>query len=494
MASLRKIPFTKPLPPNAEIFTKKGKRYARWIDGKNRQREAELTADGQRIRGASRKWYGSYTDADGIERCVPLAADKTAAQQMLAALVKKAELGKAGIVDPFEQQRRRPLLEHLTDWEASLRASGATAKHVRQTAAAARRVFAACGFVFPADVSASRVQRVLAALKAERPPLPPLQPGKDSYTKAELADAAGIEPHSVGPLVKRWGLAAVGNGKARRFPRATVEALRSQRQRGRSAKTLNLYLDAVKSFCRWLVQDRRSADNPLAHLSGENVRRDRRHDRRPLTADELHAVLSAAGSSTRTFRTLTGIDRRALYLTAATTGFRAAELASLTPSAFALDGEPATVTLAAANAKNGRDAVQPLPSEAVELLRGYLGARPSAAPVWPGSWVGTAAEMFRIDLEAAGILYRTEAADGRIVYADFHSLRHSYIALLDRCGVTLKEAMALARHSDPKLTMAVYGRAALHDLGAAVERLPSVLSAAAPEPLQATGTDDAFFS
>ena len=51
-----------------------------------------------------------------------------------------------------------------------------------------------------------------------------------------------------------------------------------------------------------------------------------------------------------------------------------------------------------------------------------------------------------------------EGPDGPL-YADFHSLRHSYIALLDKSGATLKEAMQLARHSDPKLTMAVYGRA-----------------------------------
>src|SRR4051812_43696093 len=36
--------------------------------------------------------------------------------------------------------------------------------------------------------------------------------------------------------------------------------------------------------------------------------------------------------------------------------------------------------------------------------------------------------------------------------------------------------MQLARHSDPKLTMAVYGRAELHDLASAVERLPCLMS------------------
>jgi hypothetical protein len=71
-------------------------------------------------------------------------------------------------------------------------------------------------------------------------------------------------------------------------------------------------------------------------------------------------------------------------------------------------------------------------------------------------------------------------------------LRHSFLALLDKSGATLKEAMQLARHSDPKLTMAVYGRAQLHDLASAVERFPSLmLPASESEPLRATGTDSA---
>ena len=51
----------------------------------------------------------------------------------------------------------------------------------------------------------------------------------------------------------------------------------------------------------------------------------------------------------------------------------------------------------------------------------------------------------------------------------------------------------LVRHSDPKLTMAVYGRAQLHDLGLAVERLPDLTGVVRHESavtdLAATGTD-----
>jgi hypothetical protein len=96
--------------------------------------------------------------------------------------------------------------------------------------------------------------------------------------------------------------------------------------------------------------------------------------------------------------------------------------------------------------------------------------------------------MLRIDLDAAGVPYAVEGPDGPL-YADFHAFRHSYIALLDKSGATLKEAMQLARHSDPKLTMAVYGRAQLHDLGRAVERLPLLSGPAGVTPAQ-TGTED----
>jgi hypothetical protein len=46
---------------------------------------------------------------------------------------------------------------------------------------------------------------------------------------------------------------------------------------------------------------------------------------------------------------------------------------------------------------------------------------------------------------------------------------------LDEAGLSLREAMQLARHSDPKLTMRVYGKKRLHELGAAVGRLPALL-------------------
>ncbi len=121
------------------------------------------------------------------------------------------------------------------------------------------------------------------------------------------------------------------------------------------------------------------------------------------------------------------------------------------------------VTLSSVYTKNKKPAEQPVPAEVADLLRGYLEGRPADKPIWPGSWHERAADMLRIDLDAAGIPYITDGPDGP-QYADFHCLRHSYVALLDRSGATLKEAMQLARHSDPKLTMKIYGKARRHDL------------------------------
>src|SRR5262245_46859775 len=108
MARLRRVPYTKPIPPGAQIITHKGKPHARFTDD-GKTVVAPLTKKGDRIRLLSKKWYGEYRDAGGVLQCAPLSTDKTAAGQMLAERVRKAELKKANISDPFEQHRRRPL-------------------------------------------------------------------------------------------------------------------------------------------------------------------------------------------------------------------------------------------------------------------------------------------------------------------------------------------------------------------------------------------------
>jgi integrase len=241
-----------------------------------------------------------------------------------------------------------------------------------------------------------------------------------------------------------------------------------------------------------MVRDRRLPDNPLAHLEGTNEALDRRHDRRPPTLEELRRLLAAARASKRAFRGLAGPDRALLYATAAASGFRAEELSHLCPEDFDLAAEVPAVALARRDTKNRQGALQPLPADLVAALGPYLSDKPAGLPVWPGNWFRVAAPMLRIDLEAAGIPYVSDGPEGPL-FVDFHALRHAYVALLDQAGASLKVAMQLARHSDPKLTMARYGRAQLHDLAAAVNRLPGLLVPEPPAPeiiaAAATGTE-----
>jgi len=217
---------------------------------------------------------------------------------------------------------------------------------------------------------------------------------------------------------------------------------------------------------------------------------DRRHDRRELEVEELRRVLDAARTSAQVFRGLTGPDRYHLYATACGTGFRASALASLTPESFELDADVPVVTLPARHAKNRRTKVQPLPADLVELLRVYLADKPAGRPIWGGTWARDrkGAEMLRIDLEVAGVPYAVEGPDGPL-FADFHSLRHTYLTLGGRAGIDLRTLQELAGHSTPTLT-ARYSHRRLHDLAGAVEKLPSMLpTGPTAEAAKATGTD-----
>ncbi|GIW78766.1 MAG: hypothetical protein KatS3mg105_0573 [Gemmatales bacterium] len=381
---------------------------------------------GEKIKTKSKKWWGRYRDASGRERRVPLATDKTAAQAMLNELVKKVEREVAGLVDRFDEHRKRPIADHLTDFERHLKSKDISASQVKLVASRCRRIVEGCKAAFIGDISASRVQAFLAEL----------------------------------------------------------------RESGKSVQTSNHYLRAIKQFTRWLVKERRAADDPLAHVAMLNVCVDRRHDRRPLSDAEVALILKAANAGP-VVRRMSGPDRAMLYAVAVYTGLRASELASLTPESFNLDASPATVTVLAAYSKHRREDVLPMHPSLVALLRPWLATKPAGQPVWPGNWAKgkEAGAMLRHDLEAAGIPYVDE--NGR--YADFHALRHTFITNMVKSGISPKAAQSLARHSTIDLTMNVYTSLTVHDQASALASLPAIpsLDAGRPEAkaLEATGTD-----
>src|SRR5262249_41995256 len=157
-----------------------------------------------------------------------------------------------------------------------------------------------------------------------------------------------------------------------------------------------------KAFCRWMIKERRAAENPVAHLDGLNTKTDRRHDRRALTVDELVKLLNKTRSGPAR-KGMTGTERAMLYRLAVETGLRAGELRSLTRQSFDLDSEQPTVTVAAECSKRRREDTLPLRPELVTELRSFLASLVPSAPVFHLPIKSKIVLMFRADLKAAGI-------------------------------------------------------------------------------------------
>lgn len=486
-----KVYSARPLPPNADIIDHEGAPHVRIRDGRGRLTLYRLAKNGQSYLRPSKCWYFKYRDRYGTLRRLKGFADLKATEQLAAEMERRAARQRVGLIDPAEEHARRPLAEHLQDYAAYLKAKEDTPDHVRQTVGRVFALLSGCGFVFPLDADAGKAAEWLNTLRRDASSLE--LPAGDSFTPAEVAKLLGITGAAVRAAVKRLNLPATGRGKARRLPRATVEALLLNRAKGCGPETVNHYIRAVRGFFRWLVKTKRIGSNPLESLVLVNAAGDVRRVRRELSADELHRLFVAARTSKRAFRGLTGPDRYYLYLVAAGTGFRASALANLVPGDFDLAPPSPCVMLPARFAKNRRTKVQPLPADVAEALRDYLASKPAGVPVWGGTWARDrrGAEMLRIDLDAAGIPYVVQGPDGP-EYADFHSLRHSYLTLGGRSGIDLRTLQELAGHSKPELT-ARYSHRRLHDLAGAVEKLPHLVPTNRIDfgaiPLRATGTE-----
>jgi integrase len=302
------------------------------------------------LRKKSKTWWIRYYLPSGERKKVKGYTDKKATAAKAAELERKAARLAEGLADPTDDHAKRPLAEHAEDFRRYLAAKQNTSDYVALTFARLSTVLDGCRFVRPADLQ----------------------------------------------------------------PSAVVEFLEQLRRGGKSLKTVNDYLAAVKGFTRWLWRDHRTPVDALSSLSKfAHANTDVRHARRDLSADELAHLLEAARTSPQAVRCLSGPDRYSLYLTAAATGFRASELASMTPESFVLDGETPTATVQASCTKNRRLAVQPLPLDAAVALRGYLASKPAGQPVWPGKWRRKAVFMIRADLTRARQTWLQSFQDAR---------------------------------------------------------------------------------
>ncbi|MCD8139200.1 MAG: tyrosine-type recombinase/integrase [Planctomycetaceae bacterium] len=272
--------------------------------------------------------------------------------------------------------------------------------------------------------------------------------------------------------------------------------LTDQKRAGKSAATCNTYIRASKGFCAWLVKEKRANENPLAYWSLLNEKSDRRYQRHAFTLEEM-GLLLAATEDGPVHHGMTGVDRALLYRTAVETGFRWSELHSLTRGSFDFNAEPASLTIQAAYAKNGKEDTITLRNELAADLKSRMGLFLPAAKAFTGMWKDKGAAIIREDLEAAGILSRD--SDDNLVITDeygmiydFHCLRATFATLLNKARVPLATAQRLMRHSDPKLTANIYTHVMLDDKAEALAKLPNITAKRAEdEGIAKTGTNDA---
>ncbi len=391
-------------------------------------------------------WIASWYNDSGkrVERST-FCRDKAKAARVLGKRTDDAMLRRAGVIDgraeAMAQQARRPIDEHLTDWETSLRAKSITDKRIGMVLARVRRMLDACGFETLAD----------------------------------------IEP---GPV---------------------TQAVQQMQSDGAAPRTINGHLQALRQFLRWAVAERRLALDPLPGVSMVKVVGQTRNRRpldvaelsRLIDAAErgpayrglsgpdraiAYRVATGSGLRRNELRTLRpqdfdlDDDNPAIVVQAAHSKRKRRDRQPIRPDLADL------LRPWMAHKPAGRP-VFALPDRTADMMRLDL----RRARAW---WIRAT-----VDPDERRERRRSDFLtyhDGNGAVCDFHSLRGTFITALIRSGASVREAQELARHSDPKLTMNTYTRLGVHDLAGALDRLPAVQS---PRPesetMRATGTDDA---
>lgn len=233
---------------------------------------------------------------------------------------------------------------------------------------------------------------------------------------------------------------------------ASFIAWRNNQAAGLAPKTINDYQDAVYALLAWLKSTSQVMHNPIEGVGRMSTTTGRTFLRRALTDAEAERLVDSSG------------PRSAVYLLALHTGLRRGELRKLLWDD--VDLHAGLIRLRAEATKAGRPDVLPLSRPCIAVLAELASDRGTAGRVFSSGMPSH--HTVRADFERAGIC-RVDAKGRKV---DFHALRMTFITNLQRAGVPQRHAMALARHTDPKLTANTYADVEAMPLAQAVGRLP----------------------
>lgn len=488
--------YTMPAPPGAEIVEKDGQRVARWRLRNGQVRTAEIIdgeGDPLRVRGESRFYIARYRDGSGeVIEVATGCRDEMAARTVLTQLERRAELVRAGVMTEAEDEvadhASVPVKRHLEAYVRHLEAKGGDARRISMLRVRLDRLMDECGF--------KRLNRMAA-----------------------------------GP-VEQWLLA--------------------RKDDGLSAATRNSYREALVGFGNWCRRTGRLTQSPFADLPRADAKRDRRHQRRALTQEELVRLLRVArlrplaeygretvsggkaaskkSRSTWTRAALSyeqidgavdrarealeenplliaeleseGRKRALVYKALALTGLRKGELASLTVAQLELDGPVAYAVLNPEDEKNRQGSSIPLRADLAAELKAWMDERLARLQSECRAWGEPIPVRLPTDTPVLGVptgltrIFDRDLAvagiakrDERNRVVDVHALRVTFGTHLCAAGVPLRTAQAAMRHSKPELTANIYTDPKLLDIAGALAALPT-LSETGTSP--STGREKAF--
>jgi len=375
-------------------------------------------------------WYLDHMDELGIRRKVPLCRSETAAKLMMADILKRVELAKIGISDPYERHRTRPVPEHLREWHDSMVHSGGTEKHAGMQKARVLRVLKLALVGFLGEITSEKVLKALDHL-----------------------------------------------GKAN----------------GLSIASLNHHLGATRAFCRWTVSTHRMQTNPMAGIKPRpGAENDQRHARRVFTDSEFAWLVKTTEAGPNRCG-LSGKDRSMLYRLAVASGFRSKELAALTPRNFSPDMAIVKLSgRFTKNNKDAHQPVpEGLKRDLAVWFAGKAQGEPLWPRLIGPRAAGP--RILKPDLETARLAWvadaqtpderkhretdpdflRWEDSSGR--FLDMHGLRHTAVSNWAKAGARPRELQLLARHCTAGFTLSRYVHPSLVDAARVVDQAFSSL-------------------
>jgi integrase len=445
MASLFKRNRHEPFPNGTMVVESRGKRLARWTDDKGKTREAALNSAADRIVLPPAKedpYYVAYDDENGRRRTVKAYRDKESSEAMGKRLEDTVAKRREGLIDGFDEHRRTPVDQHVDAFFAGQRSKRAPQKKMQ-------------------------INRIIAGTKVSR-------------------------IHELDT------------------PRIEQFLQTCQKNEEMADRTVNEYIASIKEFTKWAVTNGRLPTDPLLGLRriGQNAIR-LAHPRRALTLEQIARLLDAAERrplmEMKMIRTgprrgqlianlrphaiaegqRLGKERRIAYMLAFFGRLRRSEIGALQWGDLHFEAHPAKLKLRAHTTKSKRADVIPLHPQLDDELRAF---RPKGV-VPNQSVVRTVPSMkaLRADLKLAGV----EDVDAEGLFADLHGLGKSFITAMAANGVSQRAAMAIARHTDPRLTASVYTDEALLPLAAEIGKVPRLPSLESRAPVNiAAGTSN----